>query len=110
MNFKSIRAAQLFASLVFLAIALCSPALLLAQEARGTINGKVRDANQAIVPGASVKIINVAMGTTVTVQTTDAGFYQAPYLLPGTYRITVEQAGFKKYVREKVTLRINETL
>ena len=32
--------------------------------------------------------------------TNEEGFFQAPYLIPGAYRITVELTGFKKLVRE----------
>lgn len=57
---------------------MCLVATLHAQEARGTISGKVLDSNQASVPGANVKITNVAMGTTVSVVTNDSGLFQAP--------------------------------
>lgn len=81
-----------------------------AQEARGTISGLVTDTSRASVPGAAVKITNTAMGTTVTAQSNDTGLYQAPFLLPGAYQITVEVAGFKKYVREGILLRVNDSL
>jgi hypothetical protein len=81
-----------------------------AQEARGTITGNVKDATQAVVPGATVKITNVAMGTTVTLPANDAGFFRAPYLIPGTYRIVVENTGFKKYIRDGVVVQVNDTI
>jgi hypothetical protein len=40
----------------------------------------------------------------------DAGLYRVPYLIPGTYRISVEAQGFKKYMREGILLRVNDTL
>jgi Carboxypeptidase regulatory-like domain/TonB dependent receptor len=81
-----------------------------AQEARGTITGTVTDATQSVVPGATVKITNVAMGTTVTLPTNDVGLFRAPYLIPGTYRIVVENSGFKKYIRDGIVLRVNDTV
>ena len=110
MKSKAIQALQVFASLVFIALILFSTGSVRAQEARGTITGRVKDAGEAVIPGASVKIINVAMGTSVTATTNDAGVFQAPYLLPGTYRIMVEVSGFKKYVRDGVMLQIGNTL
>ncbi len=84
--------------------------LLLAQEARGTITGKVFDPSKAVIPGATVRVTNVAMGITQTVETNDAGIYQVPYLLPGTYRVEVEISGFKKNVREGIEVRVNDIL
>src|SRR5262245_19256452 len=107
---KSIKATQLLARLVFMTVALLAPTALQAQEARGKLSGTVKDANGAVIPNASVKVTNVAMGTTITATSNDAGLYQAPYLLPGTYQITVETTGFKKYTRDKIELRVNDAL
>lgn len=104
------RAAYVIATVLFLTIALLSPTAAHAQESRGVITGNVKDASQAVVSGANVKINNVAMGTTVSVVTNDAGLFQAPYLIPGTYQIVVEARGFKKYVRDGIVLRVNDTL
>src|SRR5215475_11317559 len=95
---------------VFATMVLIAPATTSAQEARGTISGKVKDSSDAVVPGVSVRITDVARGTTITATTNAAGLYQAPYLLPGTYQITVEVSGFKKYVRGGIVLRIGDTL
>ena len=110
MTSSASKAAQAFVRMVFAAIVLLAANPALAQEARGTITGKIRDANQSVLPGASVKITNVAMGTTVSVETNEAGAYQAPYLLPGTYRIAVEVKGFKKYIRDGIVLRVNDNI
>jgi hypothetical protein len=83
---------------------------LRAQEARGAITGKVLDSTGAVVPNAAVKLGNVAMGTSISVTTNDSGFFAAPFLVPGTYEITIEVRGFKKYVRSGVLLHIGETL
>src|SRR5204863_9393195 len=36
--------------------------------------------------------------------------YVAPYLLPGVYTVTAELAGFKKFVRENVQVRVNDSV
>ncbi len=82
---------------------------LLAQETRGTIIGTVADPNGAAIPNAVVKITDVARGTAVDLTTNDDGFYQANYLIPGGYRIEIETAGFKRFVRENVVVQINQT-
>jgi hypothetical protein len=91
-------------------LALVSTPLVSAQETRGTIKGTVTDASNALVPKATVKLISVERGTTVTVESNEAGIYQVPYLLPGNYQMTVEASGFKKYVRENILLRVGDML
>jgi carboxypeptidase family protein len=95
---------------VFATMVLLAPTNAGAQEARGTITGKVKDASDAVMPGAPVRINDLPRGTTVTLTTNEVGIYQAPYLLPGTYQIVVEVNGFKKYVRGGIVLRIGDTL
>ncbi|HEY8460196.1 MAG TPA: carboxypeptidase-like regulatory domain-containing protein, partial [Blastocatellia bacterium] len=95
---------------VFAAMALLAPATASAQEARGTISGKVVDANKSVLAGATVKVTNVAMGTTFTLRTNEVGFYQAPYLIPGTYQVTAEATGFKRFVRDGILLRVNDSI
>lgn len=104
------RALQVAAMAVFTVLVLFSPSSAFAQEARGTIAGKVTDANKSVVLGATVRITNLAMGTTISLKSNDDGFYQAPYLIPGSYQIVVEAGGFKRYVRDGTVLQINDNL
>ncbi len=96
-----------YAAIVF-AIMIFSPVSLRAQEVRGKITGRVLDPTKAAIPGASVKITDLARGTTVSVTTNDEGLFQANYLLSGTYQVVVETTGFKKYIQDGVLLQINE--
>lgn len=82
----------------------------LAQEARGTIVGRVSDATGAVIPGATVDVSNKAMGTTQTSTTNQEGLYQVTYLLPGQYQVSVEAQGFKKHVLESVEVRVGDRL
>lgn len=91
-------------------VALFSPGPILAQEARGKITGKVRDAGKGVVPGATVKVTNTERGTTVSSPTNEAGIFLASFLLPGSYQITVEAPGFKKYVRDGIVVSVNDSL
>ncbi len=99
---------RVLACAMFLAAILLNSGL--AQEARGTIGGTVRDASKAVVPGATVKVTDTARGTVTSTVTNEAGLYQAPYLLPGTYQVAVEVTGFKKYIREGIVLQVNDRL
>ncbi len=90
-------------------IALLLPVAPRAQETRGRITGRVVDASKAAMPGASVEVKDAARGTSVSSVTNSEGLFQANYLLPGTYEVVVQVAGFKTYVRKDVLLQVNET-
>jgi hypothetical protein len=73
-----------------------------------SIEGTVTDSSGAIVPGASVTIINDATGATQTVTTTSAGYYRFPALPGSTYTIRVSLSGFKTAVQERILLKADE--
>ncbi len=81
-----------------------------AQEARGTIVGKVLDATGASIPNATVVVGNKSMGTKLSVPANEIGYFQALYLIPGQYQITAEVRGFKKYVRDGIEVRVNDRI
>lgn len=58
------------------------------------ISGVVKDQNEAAVSGATVRLLNVASGKTVTVVTDSSGKYEFTGIGPGSYRITVSANGF----------------
>lgn len=79
--------------------------LACAQEVRASITGIVSDPTGAPVVGANVVVTNVAQNVSVTAQTNEAGNYVTPFLAPGTYRLSVELSGFKKYLRDNIVLQ-----
>jgi len=82
----------------------------LAQDTRGNISGTVTDSQQAAVAGAAVTVTNTGTGTQTKLVTNTAGYYEAPLLLAGEYRVTVENTGFKRSVRGGITLVIGDRL
>jgi Carboxypeptidase regulatory-like domain len=75
----------------------------LAQNPTFALEGMVVDAQQAVLPGASVTIHNVSTGLTRTVTTDLNGRFVARALPPeGVYRVQVELAGFASEVRENL--------
>ena len=83
-----------------------------AQTATGAISGVIQDAQGAIVPNAKVTLINDAQGAASARQITtggEGGFEFSP-LLPGTYTLSVEITGFKKYIQSGITLDVNDKL
>lgn len=73
-----------------------------------TLVGTLTDNTGAIVPGATVTIVNTETQFVSNSQTTPEGAYYIPNLIPGTYRLTIEAQGFKRYVREGIILRTSE--
>ena len=74
----------------------------------GTIVGTVRDPQGAAVTGATVTLTDQGKGTSHTVTTDAQGSYIAPFLIPGTYDVSVEVAGFRKYAHRGVVLQVNQ--
>lgn len=77
-----------------------------AQESRGTLSGLVTDSSGAIVPKASVQIINIQTGSQIDVFTNDSGVFTAPFLLPSVYRVTITHDGFKALTRDNVEVQV----
>jgi hypothetical protein len=100
---------RLIAGFVLAAICMLVPAMVQAQELRGKITGRVTDASGAVIPGATVKVTDVARSVTTTLTTNEEGLFDAPYLLPGTYQVAVEIPGFKKALEDNVQVAINDT-
>ncbi|HNY41380.1 MAG TPA: carboxypeptidase-like regulatory domain-containing protein, partial [Bryobacteraceae bacterium] len=88
------------------ALALAS-ASLYAQEARGSIQGRVTDPTGAIVPNAAVTVTNTATNSVRRLVTNDTGYYEANLLEPSTYTVGVEAQGFKKVIRSGITLNVS---
>jgi hypothetical protein len=93
-----------------LPVLFCLGAALYAQDPRGAITGRVTDSSAAAIPNVEVRATNAATGVSAAARTNQAGNYAIPFLLPGTYSVTAELPGFKRYSREGVQLRVSETV
>ncbi|WP_031498764.1 TonB-dependent receptor [Bryobacter aggregatus] len=71
-----------------------------AQSDSSQITGNVHDASGASIPGAKVTARNEGTGTERQTTTTGEGFYTITNLQPGYYTVSVEAAGFKKYIKK----------
>ena len=95
---------------VLIAAGLVGALPVVGQETRGTIVGRIVDASGASVGGAKVGVANLEMGTRLNLVTNSDGLFQAPLLLAGVYRVEVEAAGFKKFTRNGIEVRINDRI
>jgi len=78
------------------------------QAFSGSIMGTVTDNTGAVAPQAIVKITNLATGTIQSLMTDGSGDYTVSLLPPGDYRVAAEGSGFKRAVREPVTLLVDQ--
>ncbi len=70
---------------------------LVAQSGAGSIQGTVADSTGAVIPAASIDVVNVATGIKTDTKSNGVGFYQVPELFTGTYSVTVTSPGMKTY-------------
>ena len=75
-----------------------SSACLLAQGTTSRVLGVVQDPTGAAVPGATVQLRNEATGAVFTTRSSEIGAYVFDAVQSGRYTITVEAAGFKRFV------------
>jgi hypothetical protein len=75
----------------------------------GTIQGRVADAQGAVLPGVTVTATSpAALGAQTTV-TSETGNYRFPALPPGVYTVSYELAGFNTVRREGIQLSLGFT-
>lgn len=95
----------LFVSLLIL------PAIAFSQvRDTASLFGTVTDAQAAVIPGANVTVTNTATGLTRTAAADASGGYVFSLLPVGSYNVTVEHPGFRKYERRGVLLQANENV
>ena len=68
------------------------------------ILGQITDASGAVIPDATVTVANQSTGFTRTVHSDSSGAYLCNGIVSGLYTVSVEKAGFKKYVRTDLDL------
>src|SRR5262249_24181959 len=75
-----------------------------------TISGTVIDPAGALIPGAMISVTNEATGDSRSTLTLESGNFSFPSLLPATYTIRVELAGFQTFQRTGNILTPNSRL
>jgi hypothetical protein len=98
---------QVFAT-VCLLLLFVSPAF--AQTDRGTITGTVSDVSSAVIPGVNVIATNSQTSSRYETISTETGNYTLTLLPAGVYELTAELPGFKRYVRQGITVVVAQTL
>ena len=99
---------RIVGALLLAAFFLVSPAL--GQQDQGVITGTIADTTGAVIPGASIAIREVNTNITVQVESNASGVYVSGPPRIGTYEISVETAGFKRYVRSGVEIHAGDRI
>ena len=81
-------------------------AALYAQTA--SLTGRVTDPSGAIVPAASVRLVNAGTSTEFKSVTNGEGYFLIPALPPGEYRVQVEKSGFKSVKQSGIKLDVGQ--
>src|SRR5215475_9305151 len=91
---------------------LLSLALLLAVSAlaqtSASLSGTAHDPQGAAVVGARVTLKDAGGKVQLDTNTNGEGFYTFPVIQPGTYTVTIEAAGFKKYVKSGIVVNASD--
>ncbi|MDH4066460.1 MAG: carboxypeptidase-like regulatory domain-containing protein, partial [Acidobacteriota bacterium] len=101
-------------SIAALAIVLaCSAVPAFAQgggaSSTGTIQGRITDAQGAVLPGVTVVATSPSMLGEQTTVSSETGNYRFPAVPPGTYTVTFELSGFNTLRREGVQISLGFT-
>jgi hypothetical protein len=75
----------------------------------GTIQGRVADAQGAVLPGVTVTATSPALIQPQTTVTSETGNYRFPAVPPGTYELTFELAGFNSLKRSGISITLGFT-
>lgn len=94
---------------LFVVLAAASAVSLFAQASfTGSLLGTVSDPTGSAIANAAVTITNLATNESVRTRSDAAGNYFAPNLRPGSYSVSVEATGFKKFVQSPIPLQIDQ--
>ena len=75
----------------------------------GTIQGRVADAQGAVLPGVTVTATSPALLGAQTTVTSETGNYRFPAVPPGTFELTFELAGFNTLKRSGISITLGFT-
>lgn len=90
-----------------LAMMLCVTVFTFAQGTTTRITGVVTDGSGAAVPGATVTLTNEATNVSLTTSTSSSGLYVFDLIQPGSYKVSVEKEGFKRFESSRNNVLVN---
>jgi hypothetical protein len=76
----------------------------------GSIQGSVTDSSGALIPNASVKLVEASTQVTLTTKTSSGGDYAFPNINVGTYSVTIAAPGFQTYTSTGNVLEVGSSI
>lgn len=92
--------------LVVISLLLAANSVLEAQVVNATLTGVITDSTGSAVEGAKITAVNTGTNRAQEAVSNNAGSYTIAALIPGEYRVEVEQVGFKKELLSGVVLQV----
>src|SRR3954447_1490966 len=83
---------------------------LMSQTFYGSIVGAVADASGGTIRGAKVTVTNTGTGEQRNAETSEDGAFRFVNLIPGNYKVDVEQSGFKRYTRDGIAVAVESAV
>jgi hypothetical protein len=90
-------------------ILICSPVWLWA-AADGSISGTLKDPSGAVLPGATVTLVNTALKSGYKAISNEKGFYSFPALPVGHYDLTIAATSFRTQTKKNLTVDTDAAL
>jgi hypothetical protein len=79
-------------------------------QSGGTLGGVVKDSSGAVLPGATVTLVNLATKQSREAVTNEAGAYTFVFVPPGDYGVTIDLSGFKRFARGSVRVNLGSAV
>lgn len=118
-SIQASRAKALYFTFIFICLSALSP-LAYGQAVKASLYGTVTDPNDAVIPGANVRLLNEGTAAAFNTTTDSYGAFTFSGLSDGAYTVTIESPGFKQLnqtnlrlsagavVRQTFTLSVGE--
>ncbi len=97
-----------YATLALLCVAALVAVPVAAQEQRASIEGVVKDASGAVLPGVLIQARNLTVGSVIETTSDSKGAFRFPALAPGNYEMSAALQGFNTAKSQAVRLALGQ--
>lgn len=79
-------------------------------QTTGSVKGVVKDSSGAVLPGTNVTLTHKATNVSASMLTNETGTYSFAAVIPGEYTLTFDLQGFRRAVRESLTINVADVI